>query len=143
MELEQKIKVKILSMNQEKGKISLGLKQTTPEPWENIDEKFKEGDVIQGKVVQLKDYGAFIEIEPGLDGLVHISEIAFKRVSSPANELEIGQVVNAKILDIDKEKRRISLSIKETLDRNEGEASAQKAEEPAEQEAPEEASAEE
>lgn len=143
LELEQKIKVKILSMNQEKGKISLGLKQTTPEPWENIDEKFKEGDVIQGKVVQLKDYGAFIEIEPGLDGLVHISEIAFKRVSSPANELEIGQVVNAKILDIDKEKRRISLSIKETLDRNEEEASAQKAEEPAEQEAPEEASAEE
>lgn len=125
LELEQKIQVKILSMNKEKGKISLGLKQTTPEPWENIDEKFKEGDVIEGKVVQLKDYGAFIEIEPGLDGLVHISEIAFKRVSSPANELEIGQVVNAKILDIDKDKKRISLSIKETLERPDEEAAAE------------------
>lgn len=117
LELEEKVKVKILSMNREKGKISLGLKQTVPEPWENIESKYQVGDIIEGKVVQLKDYGAFIEIEPGLDGLVHISEIAYKRVASPANELEIGQTVNAKILDIDTEKKRISLSIKETLDR--------------------------
>ncbi|MDO4481729.1 MAG: bifunctional 4-hydroxy-3-methylbut-2-enyl diphosphate reductase/30S ribosomal protein S1 [Bacillota bacterium] len=117
LELEEKVKVKILSMNREKGKISLGLKQTVPEPWENIESKYQVGDIIEGKVVQLKDYGAFIEIEPGLDGLVHISEIAYKRVASPANELEIGQTVNAKILDIDTEKKRISLSIKETLDK--------------------------
>ncbi len=117
LELEQKVKVKILSMNREKGKISLGLKQTVPEPWENIESKYQVGDIIEGKVVQLKEYGAFIEIEPGLDGLVHISEIAYKRVASPANELEIGQTVNAKILDIDTEKKRISLSIKETLDK--------------------------
>lgn len=117
LELEQAIKVKILSMNKEKGKISLGLKQTIPEPWANIDSKYQVGDIIVGKVVQLKEYGAFIEIEPGLDGLVHISEIAYKRVASPANELEIGQTVNAKILDIDTEKKRISLSIKETLEK--------------------------
>ncbi len=140
LELEQQIKVKILSMNREKGKISLGLKQTTPEPWENIDSKYQVGDVIEGKVVQLKEYGAFIEIEPGLDGLVHISEIAFKRVQSPANELEIGQIVNAKILDIDTEKRRISLSIKETLDRDAEKAEAAA---PEEAEAAEEAPAEE
>ena len=139
LELEQQIKVKILSMNREKGKISLGLKQTTPEPWENIESKYQVGDVIEGKVVQLKEYGAFIEIEPGLDGLVHISEIAYKRVQSPANELEIGQIVHAKILDIDTEKRRISLSIKETLDRD-----AEKAEPaPAVEEAPEEPAVEE
>ncbi len=117
LELEQPIKVKILSMNREKGKISLGLKQTVPEPWDNIESKYQIGDIIEGKVVQLKEYGAFIEIEPGLDGLVHISEIAYKRVASPANELEIGQIVNAKILDIDTEKKRISLSIKETLEK--------------------------
>ena len=117
LELEEEIKVKILSMNKEKGKISLGLKQTIPEPWANIDSKYQVGDIIVGKVVQLKEYGAFIEIEPGLDGLVHISEIAYKRVASPANELEIGQSVNAKILDIDTEKKRISLSIKETLEK--------------------------
>jgi 4-hydroxy-3-methylbut-2-enyl diphosphate reductase len=117
LELEQQVKVKILSMNKEKGKISLGLKQTQPEPWENIESKYQVGDIIEGKVVQLKDYGAFIEIEPGLDGLVHISEIAYKRVANPANEIEIGQTVNAKILDIDTEKKRISLSIKETLEK--------------------------
>ncbi|MBQ4339973.1 MAG: bifunctional 4-hydroxy-3-methylbut-2-enyl diphosphate reductase/30S ribosomal protein S1 [Firmicutes bacterium] len=117
LELEQPVKVKILSMNKEKGKISLGLKQTMPEPWENIEAKYQVGDIIEGKVVQLKDYGAFIEIEPGLDGLVHISEIAYKRVANPANEIEIGQTVNAKILDIDTEKKRISLSIKETLEK--------------------------
>jgi 4-hydroxy-3-methylbut-2-enyl diphosphate reductase len=138
LELEQHIKVKILSMNREKGKISLGLKQTTPEPWENIESKYQVGDVIEGKVVQLKEYGAFIEIEPGLDGLVHISEIAFKRVQSPANELEIGQIVNAKILDIDTEKRRISLSIKETLDRDaeKAETAAPEEAEAVEEEAP-------
>ena len=140
LELEEKIKVKILSMNREKGKISLGLKQTTPEPWENIGSKYQVGDIIEGKVVQLKEYGAFIEIEPGLDGLVHISEIAYKRVQSPANELEIGQIVNAKILDIDTEKRRISLSIKETLDRDAEKAAPAPA--PAEEE-PEEAPVEE
>ncbi len=117
LELEQPIKVKILSMNKEKGKISLGLKQTIPEPWANIDSKYQVGDIIVGKVVQLKEYGAFIEIEPGLDGLVHISEIAYKRVASPADELEIGQNVNAKILDIDADKKRISLSIKETIEK--------------------------
>lgn len=118
LSIGETINVKILSMNEEKGKISLGLKQNTPEPWSVIDENYSEGQVIEGKVVQLKEYGAFVELEPGLDGLVHISEVAHKRVNKISDELSVGQVVNTKVLDIDKERRRISLSIKETLDPN-------------------------
>ena len=110
------VKVKILSMNEEKGKISLGLKQTTPEPWSVINENYHVGQVVTGKVVQIKEYGAFIELEPGLDGLVHISEVAHKRVTDIADELTIGQEVSAKILEIDEERKRISLSIKDTLE---------------------------
>jgi len=116
LEIGQKVQVKILSMNSEKGKISLGLKQNQPEPWMIIDEKYQVGQVIEGKVVQIKEYGAFVELEPGLDGLVHISEIAHKRVTNIADELTVGQEVSAKILEIDKERRRISLSIKETIE---------------------------
>lgn len=111
----QKIQVKVLAMNEEKGKISLGLKQTQPEPWSVIDEKFTEGQVVTGKVVQIKEYGAFVELEPGLDGLVHISEVANRRVTNIAEELTVGQEVDAKILEIDKERKRISLSIKACL----------------------------
>ena len=110
------VKVKILSMNAEKGKISLGLKQTMPEPWSVIEENYQVGQVVTGKVVQIKEYGAFIELEPGLDGLVHISEVAHKRVNDIAEELTIGQTVEAKILEIDTERKRISLSIKQTVE---------------------------
>ena len=113
LQIGDKVKVMILSMNEEKGKISLGLKQTTPEPWTVINEKYAVDQVVEGKVVQIKEYGAFIELEPGLDGLVHISEVANKRVTSIAEELELGQVVEAKILEIDTERKRISLSIKQ------------------------------
>lgn len=113
LQIGDKVKVMILSMNEEKGKISLGLKQTTPEPWSVINEKYAVDQIVEGKVVQIKEYGAFIELEPGLDGLVHISEVANKRVSNIAEELELGQVVEAKILEIDTERKRISLSIKQ------------------------------
>ncbi len=116
LEIGQTIDVKILSMNAEKGKISLGYKQNNPEPWSVIDEAYQVGQVVKGKVVQLKEYGAFVELAPGLDGLVHISEIAYKRVGKVSDELQLGQEVEAKILEIDKERRRISLSIKATLD---------------------------
>lgn len=116
LKIGQKVEVKILSMNTEKGKISLGLKQNQPEPWSVIDDKYQIGQTISGKVVQIKDYGAFIELEPGLDGLVHISEIAYKRVTNIADEISVGQDVSAKILEIDKERKRISLSIKATME---------------------------
>lgn len=116
------INVKILSLNEEKGKISLGLKQTTPEPWSQVGTKYQIGDVIDGKVVQIKEYGAFVELEAGLDGLVHISEIANKRVENVADELSLGQEIKAKIMDIDSDRKRISLSIKATLKDDEAEA---------------------
>ena len=109
------INVKILSLNEEKGKISLGLKQTQPEPWSLVGDKYNVGDVISGKIVQIKEYGAFVELEAGLDGLVHISEIANKRVENVFDELKIGQEVEVKIMEIEPEKKRISLSIKATL----------------------------
>ena len=122
LQIGDKVKVKILSMNAEKGKISLGLKQTTPEPWSVINEKYTIGEIVAGKVVQLKEYGAFVELEPGLDGLVHISEVANKRVGNIAEELTVGQAVKAKILDIDTERKRISLSIKQALEEEPAEA---------------------
>lgn len=123
------INVKILSLNEEKGKISLGLKQTQPEPWTLVGEKYQVGDVLEGKVVQIKEYGAFVELEAGLDGLVHISEIANKRVENVFDELKVGEIVNVKIMEIDPDKRRISLSIKATLPE---EPAAEEAETPAE-----------
>lgn len=109
------INVKILSLNEEKGKISLGLKQTTPEPWSQVGTKYQIGGIITGKVVQIKEYGAFVELEAGLDGLVHISEIANKRVENVSDELSLGQEIKAKIMDIDSDRKRISLSIKAAL----------------------------
>lgn len=132
LKIGQKVNVKILSMNKEKGKISLGLKQTTPEPWSIIDEKFHVDDIVTGKVVQLKEYGAFVELEPGLDGLVHISEVANKRVNNISDELTVGQEVSAKILDIDSERKRISLSLKDAA----GTEEAEEAEEAPVEEAP-------
>lgn len=145
LKIGEKIQVKILSMNTEKGKISLGLKQNRPEPWTVIDEKYQVGQAISGKIVQIKDYGAFVELEPGLDGLVHISEIAYKRVTNIADEISVGQEVTAKILEIDKDRKRISLSIKDTLEPPTAEEKeAAPAAAPAEEAAPEtEASAEE
>lgn len=131
LKIGEKVQVKILSMNTEKGKISLGLKQNRPEPWTVIDEKYQGGQVITGKIVQIKDYGAFVELEPGLDGLVHISEIAYKRVTNIADEISVGQEVTAKILEIDKERKRISLSIKETLEPPTAQEEAAPAEVPA------------
>lgn len=118
LEIGEKIHVKILSMNSEKGKISLGLKQTKPEPWTVIDENYQVGQIVTGKIVQIKEYGCFVELEPGLDGLVHISEVSYKRVANIADELSIGEEVSAKILEIDKDRKRISLSIKETLEKD-------------------------
>ncbi|WP_077390966.1 bifunctional 4-hydroxy-3-methylbut-2-enyl diphosphate reductase/30S ribosomal protein S1 [Mobilibacterium timonense] len=123
------INVKILALNEEKGKISLGLKQTQPEPWSLVGTKYVVGQVIEGKVVQIKEYGAFVELEAGLDGLVHISEIANKRVDSVSDELQVGQVIKAKIMDIDTDRHRISLSIKATLSDDEDDAEEETAEE--------------
>ena len=96
-------------------RISLSIKDTLPTPFENIKGKFHENDVIEGKVIRLANFGAFVEIAPGVQGLVHISEIAHKHIGTPSEVLEPGQQVSVKILGIDEENERISLSIKATL----------------------------
>jgi small subunit ribosomal protein S1 len=109
------IKVKVLKYDQEKGKISLGLKQTIPDPWLNVESKFKVGDRVNGKVVSLTEYGAFIALGEGVEGLVHISEMSWtKRVRHPSELLAVGQEVEAVVLGVDASSRRISLGLKQT-----------------------------
>ncbi len=112
-----KVKVMVLDFDKEKGRISLGLKQTIKEPWSDIDEKYSVGSIVKGKVVRLVDFGAFVELEPGVDGLVHISQISEKHVAKPSEVLEINQEVMVKVLDINLESKRISLSIKEAVEK--------------------------
>lgn len=112
LKLGQKIPVKILSMNREQAKISLGYKQTQPEPWTKVEGNYEVGQKIKGIVVQIKEYGAFVQIEPGLDGLIHISEIADRRIENVGDELKVKQEVEALIIGIDNDKKRISLSLK-------------------------------
>ncbi len=105
------VEVEVLNFDEERGRISLGLKQTQPHPWETAEQKYPVGDIVEGKVVRLVDFGAFVELELGLDGLVHISEISKEHVLKPSDELYVGQKVNVKVLDIKPDDRRISLSI--------------------------------
>jgi len=111
LKLGDQVEAIVLEFDATTGKISLGLKQTAPQPWDLVKDKYSVGDVVEGKVVRLVDFGAFIEIENGVDGLVHISEISDKFISKPSQALEIGQAVKAKILDINVEQKRMSLSI--------------------------------
>ena len=109
------VKVKVKSVEKDSERISLSIKDTLPTPFENIKGKFHEDDVIEGTVVRLANFGAFVEIAPSVQGLVHISEIDHKHIGSPNEVLEPGQQVNVKILGIDEDNERISLSIKATL----------------------------
>lgn len=113
---EQEVEVKVLNIDRERGRISLGLKQIMSNPWDDIEEKYKVGSVIEGKVVNLVSFGAFVEIEPGVEGLVHISQISKEHIPSPDAVLKVGDIVNVKIMDINTKDKKISLSIKEALD---------------------------
>lgn len=115
------IKVVVLDFDKEKNRISLGLKQTTPEPWTTVDEKYHVNDIVEGTVVKLADFGAFVAIEEGVDGLVHISQICERHIAKPSEELKVGQKVQVKILELNKESKRISLSIKEAVESNDEE----------------------
>lgn len=112
--LDEKIKVQILDFNEAKDRISLGLKQLQPHPWDNVKDKYKEGDVVKGKVVNISDYGCFIELEKGVEGLIHISEMSWtQHIKHPSQVLSLGEIVEAKILSIDHENRKISLGLKQ------------------------------
>ncbi len=108
------VRVKVLKFNAETERVSLGLKQITEDPWSKAQEKYIPGTVVRGKVVSLKDYGAFIELEEGIEGLVHISEMSWtRRVKHPSKVVAVGDVVEAVVLDVDVENNRISLGMKQ------------------------------
>ena len=108
----EEIQVKVLDLNEEEGRVSLSLKATTPGPWDGVEQKLAAGDVIEGKVKRLTDFGAFVEVLPGIDGLVHISQISHKRVENPKDVLSVGQDVTVKVLEVNADAERVSLSIK-------------------------------
>ena len=107
------VEVVVLDVDKEKSKISLSLKDVTPNPWSLAAEKYVVGSIVEGKVVRMVPFGAFIELEPGVDGLVHISQIANKRVEKPEDELNIGEIIKVKVIDVNAEQKKISLSKKE------------------------------
>lgn len=112
-----KVSVYVLDVDKEKGRISLALKDVKDNPWNDIFSKYQINSIIKGKVTKFIKVGAFVELEPGLDGLVHISEISEERVANPADKLTIGDTVKVKILDINEKEKRISLSIKDAADK--------------------------
>lgn len=112
--LDAPIEVKVLEYDKEKKRVTLGLKQLQPHPWENIEEKLKIGDKVSGKVVSITDYGAFIEIEKGIEGLIHISEMSWtQHITNPTQVVTMGQVIEAIILSLDKNEKKLSLGIKQ------------------------------
>ena len=114
VELDQKINVVILDFDDEKRRIALGLKQLTPHPWDALDQNLKVGDHVKGKVVVIADYGAFVEIQPGVEGLIHVSEMSWSQHLRSAQEfLKVGEEVEAVILTLDRDERKMSLGIKQ------------------------------
>src|SRR5262249_1553601 len=111
----QTVKVVVLKVDHEKRKVSLGLRQLTPSPWDTVDANYPPGSGAKGKVTRLMDFGAFVELEPGVEGLVHISELAPQRVRKVGDVVQVGQEVRVKVLDVDRNQRRISLSMKAAM----------------------------
>jgi len=115
LEIGKQAEFKILKIDVEKKKVSVGYKQLQPKPWDTVAERYNVGDVIKGKVVRLVNFGAFVEVEKGIDGLVHVSQISNQWLENPVTALEVGQEIDAKILDINVEKEKMTLSIKALL----------------------------
>ena len=112
--LDEKIKVVVLDFNEQQKRIALGLKQLSAHPWDSLDENLKVGDKVKGKVVLIADYGAFVEIEPGVEGLIHVSEMSWSpRLHSAQEFLKVGDEVEAQILTLDREARKMSLGLKQ------------------------------
>ncbi|WP_445479965.1 30S ribosomal protein S1 [Lysinibacillus irui] len=117
----QDVTVKVLSVDPENERISLSIKETIPGPWSNIEERAAKGTILDGRVKRLTSFGAFVEVFPGVEGLVHISQIAHKHINTPHEALKEGQEVQVKVLDVNAEEGRLALSIKELLENPEAE----------------------
>lgn len=116
LQLDQKVNVVILDFDDEKKRIALGLKQLTAQPWDSLDTELKVGDKIKGKVVVIADYGAFVEVIPGVEGLIHVSEMSWSQhLRSPQDFLKVGDIVEAMILTLDREERKMSLGLKQLM----------------------------
>ncbi|HID95071.1 MAG TPA: 30S ribosomal protein S1 [Candidatus Latescibacteria bacterium] len=114
MAIGDKIKVKILNFDRERERVSLGLKQLTPHPWENIEEKYPIGAKVRGKVVNITNYGAFVQLEEGVEGLVHVSEMSWtQHIRHPSQMVAVGDTVEVVVLEIDKEQKKIALSLRQ------------------------------
>jgi len=113
LKIGQPVEVTVLDLDREKKRISLGYRKPEDNPWYNIEQKYKVGDVVKGNVARLVPFGAFVELEKGVDGLVHISQISNVRIAKPGDVLKVGQTVEAKVIEVNAEAKRISLSIKE------------------------------
>jgi small subunit ribosomal protein S1 len=109
----QAVKVKVLSVDPSTQRVSLSIKAAQPGPWENIANEVKVGDILEGKVKRLVSFGAFVEVLPSIEGLVHVSQIANRHVKNPSEVLEIGQIVKVKVLEVSPQNKRVSLSIKD------------------------------
>ena len=116
LEIGQTVRVQVLDIDRERQRISLGLKQTQTDPWQQVLESYQEGDVVQGTVTKVVTFGSFVEILPGVEGLVHISELAQHHVENPREIVSQGDKVHVRILEVDAERRRLSLSLKRVED---------------------------
>jgi small subunit ribosomal protein S1 len=115
LKIDQEIEVKVLNVDKEKEKIALGLKQKTENPWERVEERYPIGARVKGEVVNITNYGAFVKLEPGVEGLVHVSEMSWtRRINHPSEVLSLGEQIDVVVLDINKDKQEISLGIKQT-----------------------------
>ncbi|MEO0105645.1 MAG: 30S ribosomal protein S1, partial [candidate division WOR-3 bacterium] len=116
LSIDQEIKVKILAIDEKSFRITVGMKQLQPHPWDVIEEKYPVGSRVKGRVTSLAEYGAFVELEKGIEGLIHVSEMSWTRtIHHPSQILKVGQEVEAVVLHVDKENRRISLGLKQTM----------------------------
>jgi small subunit ribosomal protein S1 len=120
----EKVEVKVLDIDRERQRISLGLKQTQADPWQSVIDRFGINDVVEGKVTKVVTFGAFVEIHPGVEGLVHISELASHHVENPREVVSQGDTLSVRIIEIDPERRRLSLSLKRVADVEGAEAPA-------------------
>jgi small subunit ribosomal protein S1 len=112
LEIGQEVSVKVLDIDRERQRISLGLKQTQTDPWQQVIDTYQQGDVVEGRVTKVVTFGAFVEVIPGVEGLVHISELAAHHVENPREVVQQGETLRAKIIEMDAERRRLSLSLK-------------------------------
>lgn len=137
LEKGDEIEVKVLKVDEEQERVSLSIKETLPGPWDNVEDEFPAGSTVTGTVKRVADFGAFVELKPGVEGLVHISELAHKHVETPHEVVANGEEVEVKVLDVDAERQRVSLSIKALQEAPE-QSSAPQQEETTEQEEQEE-----